>query len=264
MEEAAGAPAGVTISVQNLSTAVSDEDVQRYVAALNVQMTRDFNNSPWVAEGLAQPVESVVFVPKGQAVPADTWHMEVLDTVDQPGALGYHEDAKFDAKSEGPRKRAKHSSRGLRSDNQLPLAKIGAQLCLEAKVPVSEVMSHEGLEAACDPQVGSENEILKDKRGGKIYLREVCDPVQETPYPIELSGEEEVPVSNFVMPAYFGLPQQVAPTEYDFCKKLTEPVPSMTPGGYLSFASEDDPENWQQIHGTSERRGLGRGEQPTF
>lgn len=241
----------VVITVQNLSTALTDEQVEAIVGALNTQGTRDYNGSCWVTQNLAAPVKEVVFIPKDGAIPADSWHMEVLDTSDQEGALGYHEDEAFDkgGAPTGPKKSSNRTSRGLRADNpEVPLMKIFAKTSAEDGVQASEVCSHEMLEALVDPQVTKEVRTVKvpSPAPGRIYIVEVGDPVQSTGYKIG-----EVEVANFALPAYFKLPQQVNPAQYDFQHVLTAAVPAMTPGGYLSYAPEAEPENWQQEYGSA-------------
>lgn len=254
-ETSSGTPAAgeqlppVTISVQNLSTVLSDTDAEAIVQALNTQATRDYNASCWVTQGLAAPAQAVVFVPKGEAIPADTWHMELLDTSDQEGALGYHEDMAFDkgGAPTGPQKSSDRTSRGLRADApEIPLMKIFVKTSQDDGVQPAEVASHEMLEALVDPQVVKSVRTVKKDSEGRIYIVEVGDPVQSTGYKIG-----DVEVANFALPAYFGYPQEVNPTQYDYGHVLTSPVPAMTPGGYMSYAPESEPENWQQLFGAA-------------
>ena len=96
---------GIVISVQDQTTegTFTTEEVSAMVAAISQQATEDFNHSPWVEHGYCKPCESVVLVPRGEPLPSGTWHAELLDTSDQAGALGYHEDKAFDANSPGPK-----------------------------------------------------------------------------------------------------------------------------------------------------------------
>jgi hypothetical protein len=249
-EPAAGASLDpVTISVQNLSTVLSDTEAEAIVQALNTQATRDYNSSCWVTQGLAAPAAAVEFIPKGETIPADTWHMELLDTSDQEGALGYHEDEAFDKAGAptGPKKSSNRTSRGLRADApEIPLMKIFVKTSQEDSVQPGEVASHEMLEALVDPQVVKEVRTVNKSSEGRIYIVEVGDPVQSSGYKIG-----DVEVANFALPAYFGYPQEVNPTQYDYGHVLTEMVPAMTPGGYMSYAPASEPENWQQVFGSA-------------
>jgi hypothetical protein len=127
--------------------------------------------------------------------PGDAWKVYLQDGLDQPGDLGYHLD-----------------------DAGNPEARIDIQGSVNAGDDWRTVVSHELLETLADPlttRMGSDG----------ITIVEVCDPVEETLYLID-----GLVVSNFVLPAYFGLE---AGTKYDFNGQLTAPAPTLLPGGYL-------------------------------
>jgi hypothetical protein len=245
-----------TISVQNLSSVISDEAAQAIVVALGTQATQDYNKSCWVTQNLATAIAVVLFLKEGEAVPSDTWHMEILDTSDQPGAVGYHEEEAFDNQLEGknsgfagptkhPRKASARSSRGLRADNpELPLMKIFAKTAAEDRVSLSEVASHEMLEAAVDPCPMREPRTVTNSKAGKVVIVEVGDPVQECGY--EVDG---LVVADFALPAWFGYPQVVSPDQMSFRSSVHEPF-ELAPGGYISETPESEPENWTQVFGT--------------
>src|SRR5581483_8028677 len=79
------------VVISNQSTVVTDADVTTIAAALNLQLSRDFNRSGWVKRGLA-PAGTVGLLDKGSKPPAGAWVLNVLDHSDQAGALGYHDD----------------------------------------------------------------------------------------------------------------------------------------------------------------------------
>lgn len=246
-----------TISIQNLSSTLSDTEFGQIVSGLQMQLQDDYGKSCWVTQGLAVPA-TLVAVSKGLAPPPGTWHVELLDTSDQPGALGYHEDEAFDNKINGehpeghvteptkqPRKASAHSSRGLREDaTETPLAKVFVKTSQEDGVDPAEVASHEILEMLVDPQVVKE--VRTVTVGDRIYIVEVGDPVQGTGY-----QRGSVTVANFVLPAYFEMEQAVNPEQYDFRGALDSPVPALTPDAYLSYAPVSDPEAWVQEFGTA-------------
>jgi hypothetical protein len=247
-ESAAKSTEPVTITVQNLSSVLTDEQAQAITAALHVQATSDYNGSPWVTDGRAQPAAKVEFVAKDAPVPDGTWHIELLDSSTQEGALGFHEDVPFKQGTPSGRleKASQNSQRGRREGTpELPLAKIFCKTTQEAGEQPSEVASHEMLEMLVDPQVVPKPKTKTDEETQRIYPLEVCDPVQQSG-----SAIEGVPLSNFVLPAYFKLQQSSDPTQYDRYKVLSLPVPAMTPGGYLSFAPTGEPNNWQQEFGS--------------
>jgi len=240
---------GVVITVQNLTSVLTDAEAEKIVEALQWQATEQYNKSRWVTENLATPVASVEFIAKGGTIPADSWHLELLDTSDQPGALGYHEDQAFDKAGAptGPAKSSGRTSRGLRADApEIPLMKIFAKTSQEDGVAPSEVASHEMLEALVDPQVVKTVRTVKKPSEGRIYIVEVGDPVQETG---KAAPNGEL-LANFAEPAYFELDTESG-GKFDYEGVLTAPVPAMSPGGYMSYATEAEPENWQQLHGAA-------------
>src|SRR5262249_23507241 len=89
--------------------------------------------------------------------------------------------------------------------------------------PISVTASHEALEMFADPRA---NEYCFDW-DRYLWAREVCDPVQARSYTI-VTGGMQVPVSNFVLPAYFNVD---APGPYDHLGALKKPF-SLDKGGY--------------------------------
>lgn len=242
---------GVTISVQNLADElVSEQDAEGIVAALDAQAKNDYGGSPWVKDSLATEIQEVVLVEKGASPPPDTWHLEILLNSDQPGALGYHEEQRQVMKGGAAtdsllRKASHHSSRGLRRDNpSLPLMKIFAETTKEDKASLAEVCSHEMLEAAVDPTPMKKPRTAANAAQGRIYIVEVGDPVQECGY-----GVNGQTVADFALPAWFGIPQREHPDQMSFRSSVAGPF-QLAPGGYISWAPEDEPNNWRQEQGS--------------
>jgi hypothetical protein len=242
---------GVTISVQNLADElVSEQEAKDIVAALNAQAKNDYGRSPWVKDGLAAQIHEVVLVEKGASPPADTWHLEILRNSNQPGALGYHEE-QSDVLQGGAardgllRKASHHSSRGLRGDNSdLPLMKVFAETTEEDGASLAEVCSHEMLEAAVDPTPMKTPLTATHSAKRRIYIVEVGDPVQECGY--DVKGQT---VADFALPAWFDMPQSETPDQMSFRSSVDKPF-QLAPGGYISWAPEDDPSNWRQQQGS--------------
>jgi hypothetical protein len=127
---------------------------------------------------------------------------------------------------------------------------------------VSVTASHEALEMLADPRA---NEFCFDGKR-RLWAREVCDPVQSRAYKI-LTEDKRVPVSNFVLPAYFN-PWADGP--YDHLRVLDEPF-SLDKGGYAVYQRttteqerfargfdavfDDDVPDWQR---TQKLEGWGR------
>lgn len=185
--------------------------------------------------------------------------MELLDTCDQPGALGYHEDRKFDSESVGPRKSSKRSSRGIalhpQTEELVPLAKIGVQTSKEDGVQPSEVVGHEVDEMLVDPDVYDEAKIRKylDSVSKRWFIGEVCDAVQGRGFDV---GAPEgrttgIIVPDFCYPGWWRQPQTRAATSFAEEHGLAPRVEPFTvaSGGYMSVAPEAEPTNWSQITG---------------
>jgi hypothetical protein len=203
-----------TMAVVNVSTVLTDAQVAGMVEACKIQLDQHF--SPlWGATAL------LVFVPKGAAPPKGAWQVAVLDNADQAGVEGYH-----DVTIEG-----------------LPLAKVFAKTILLYGDKVSVALSHEILEMRADPDV---NLLVEDAaRKQRFWAFEAGDPVQADEYLVAVSSGAQVAVSNFVLPAYFQTFRRTGP--FDYLKKLSAPVPAMTPGGYMIYVQNGA---WSQVFAT--------------
>ena len=73
------------VSVKNMSTVLTDGEIQKALPAFQKQVTSDFAASEW---GIGADLH---FVGKGSKVPAGSWLLGVFDDADQAGALCYHD-----------------------------------------------------------------------------------------------------------------------------------------------------------------------------
>ena len=189
------------IAVISESTAIADADVQAMIPAFNTQWNNDLN-SVW-GVGAA----TFAFTPKKQAPPAGSWWVVFLDNSDQANALAYH-----DLTNEG-----------------LPISKVFVKTIQADKASLSVGASHEICEMAVDPWL---NSAYQDARG-TFWAGEICDPVEDDQYGYPING---VAVSDFVLPSYFE-PNTAGHTKgvkFDYRGELTQAVPAMLSGGYLS------------------------------
>lgn len=152
--------------VNDRSSGVPDGEVNAIVAALAVQLRRDFGPAWHTSAHLR-------FVGQGHKPPAGAWTIAILDTSDQAGALGYH-----DLTPEG-----------------LPLGKVFAGTDRLYGQHMSVTLCHELLEMLVDPEIN----LVAQANDQSFYALEVCDPVQGDEYDID-----GIPVSDFVTPAWFG------------------------------------------------------------
>ena len=74
----------IYIDVLNESTEASDKTIKWLIAALQKQVTRDF-------EPIWGITATLLFIPKGTQPSPDHWQLIFLDNADQAGALGYHD-----------------------------------------------------------------------------------------------------------------------------------------------------------------------------
>jgi hypothetical protein len=252
----------MNISIQNLTSPGTFTADQIYNAwwALRYQALYQYNRSPWVEHGYSSPVAQVILLPPGATPAPGDWNIELLDTSDQEGALGYHEDKAFDKNSPGPQKASGRSSRGLAAHNELPLAKVFCKTSREDGVQPTEVASHEMLEMLVDPQVVNEGEIRKYLNAGskQWYIGEVGDPVQGRGYDVGAPdgrpcGVPEAGVADFAYPAWWAQTQTrrftTAAEEFGLSPRVE--AFELAPGGYMSVAPEDQPGEWTQIFGDS-------------
>ncbi len=190
----------ITIAILNRSTVLKDAQVAPMVAALQVQVTRDFAPVWGVDAHLA-------FVASGQQPPAGAWQLVVLDDSDQAGALGYHE-----------------------VQQSLPYGLAFARSDIQDGLQPSVTVSHELLEMLVDPWVFSV--VTLDDGRGTVFgpgaselAQEVCDAVEDDSLGYHV---QNVLLSDFVTPAWFG----AEGSKFDFLGHCSKPYQLLS-GGYI-------------------------------
>lgn len=144
--------------------------------------------------------------------------MDVVDTVDLPGASGYH-------------------------TNEFGV--IYGRVLAQAPIDTGITTSHEGCEMLIDPSCARWREMPD---GFEVAL-EVSDPVQGDAYPVNvtlagLDVTRTVLLSNYVLPSWFD-PNGKAP--FDRMGRLTEPL-SMSPGGYMIVRDPNGKQGFRFAH----------------
>lgn len=187
----------------NSSKSLKDSDVEFMVVACQAQAVEFC-----AAYGLDPPA-AALYRDISKLPQDDVYLCEITDTLDEPGALGFH------------------------ADDGRPYIRVLAQ-----GLATSITLSHEFLELLGDP--GCDRWA---KRGdGTEVAVEVCDPVEGDSYPVlaEVAGEgRTVEVSNYVLGAFWD-PHGVAP--FDRQGKLDAPF-TMTDGGYMVVLGRDGNES---------------------
>jgi hypothetical protein len=195
-----------TIAFTNESTVLKDPEIQAIIPALQSQVSSDFRHA-WDVDC------KLLFLPKGQPLPAGYWQIIVLDNPDQAGALGYHEV----------------------TSGGNPLGKIFAKLDIDDGHSWTVTTSHELLEMLADPYIN----WCAQGENGEIYALEVSDPVESDALAYHING---VLVSDFITPGWFGPAEQFKP---DFKGHLTKRL-QLASGGYVSILGRH---GWTQIQG---------------
>lgn len=153
------------ITIVNQSPLVSPADLAAAVAALQIQVARDFAQAWGISCQLQASTD-----PK-----APGEKIFLLDTSDQVGALGYHE---------------------LGNDHA-PVGFVFVKTTLAAGDRWQATLSHELLEQLLDPDANvAAVVVFKGRQTAMAY--EACDAVENDEY--QING---VPVSNFLLPGWF-------------------------------------------------------------
>jgi len=185
----------ITIHVVNRTPLAKDEEVAAAVAAIQRQVNEHLAPS-WGVGGTLVPVLG------GAAPPDKAWIISLLDTSDQPGDIGYHQDT------------------------DQPNGMVGVKTCLDDKASWTACLSHEVMELIVDPWAQLGYQV-----GEAMYSLEICDPVEGQPYSID-----NVLVENFVLPSWF---RAGSAGPWDYQKQLSAPL-SLLKGGYCQIANVGD------------------------
>ena len=127
--------------------------------------------------------------------PEGAWRFSLQDSIDEANVLGYHLD-----------------------ENGVVSAIIDVAACRQYGSDWRTCLGHEVLESLADP-------ICNRVGVGSFasFIVECADPVEEDSYPLD-----GIPVTNFVLPAYFGWDG----SRFDKMGLLSGPAPALRPGGY--------------------------------
>ncbi len=140
----------VQVAIVNGSSVVQDADVQDSVAALQIQVSRDF--APiWGRDA------QLAFSPRNTPVPGGTWELLIADNSDQAGDLGYHE----------------------LTVNGDPLGKVFAQDDIANGNSWTVTASHELLEMLADPWINQCVQNNKPDGSIRFYALEICDACED-------------------------------------------------------------------------------------
>ena len=199
------------IAIINQSNVVTDTEAQACVAALQVQVDRDFLPE-W---GLRADLK---FFSKNSPIPPDAWQLIILDNSDQADALGYH-----DVTATG-----------------LPIGKIFAKTTIDIGDNWTVTASHELLEMLLDPDI---TECVTSADGNILYAKEVADACEDDSLGYQING---VLVSDFVTRLWFGSKSRSGEKKYDYMGHISAPFQLLS-GGYIGILDLSRTQGWQQL-----------------
>lgn len=131
--------------------------------------------------------------------------------------------------------------------NGLPFARVYIGDALKDGFSKTVDTTHELAEMIVDPFIKNN----WNDRSGKMYMMEICDPVENDAIAIMVDG---ISCSNFVLPAYYSY----GAGPYDYGRRLTKPCPELIHGGYVSWLENNV---WRQsfarlVDGGQSRRSM--------
>jgi len=149
----------------------------------------------------------------------NAWAVVFLDDADTPGALAYHD---------------------LTPDG-LPLSKVFVRTTIENGDLVSISASHELVEMLVDPAI---NLMTTGPDPKTMYAYESADPVEEMSFLVE-----GIPMSDFVLPAYFEEFHKPNSVHFDYMDKLSRPFQILSGGYQIVFKNG----KWSQMFGSESK-----------
>src|SRR3984957_2256725 len=206
------------VAIVNQSASVTNEQCEIMVAAIQQQLTQHYCPA-WNMAGA-----TIQFFASDALVPTSAYTIYIVENdAAVQGALGFHQEEADDM-----------------VDGYIMCQPIltngGSILNFDASNPgqytVSGTLSHEVMETLGDvftntfcvgPQINQ----------GNLYCQEMCDPVEQIGYGIEVNGVN-VSVSDFILPAWTNPYDTKGP--FNYLRSLTQPF-TMLSGGYLIVAS---------------------------
>lgn len=205
-------PLSYRVSVLNRSARVSDDEARAAVSALQTLVRRDFVPVWGIGAELT-------FVAKGSDPEPGSWWLVIEDEPDIPEMISY---------------------RTLTSEG-LPQAKISVISAAENGEDWTLPASHDLLEMLANPQLNLTVFHSEDGQTGRLYNREICDPVAGLQTSYKIDG---VVVSDFVYPAWFESFRDANSTKFDHGGHLSAPF-TRAPGGYTRYLDVRPGSGWQ-------------------
>ena len=203
------------VAVLNHSALVTDDEVKTAVAALQTQVHRDFAPA-WGIDA------ELTFVDKGSEPAAGSWWLVIDDDSEYPGVLAYHT-----LTAEG-----------------LPQVKISVKHAVQAHWAWTMAASHDLMEMLANPMLNlTVFDAADNGTTGKLYVREICDPVSSPEYTYKIDG---VVVSNFVFPSWFESFRKKGSSQFDYGNFLKSPF-ELGKGAYMTVFDVKEGSGWRAV-----------------
>jgi hypothetical protein len=202
------------VAVLNESTMVSDEEVTAAMAALQTQVRRDFAPA-WGVDA------ELNFIAKHAEAPPGSWRLVIEDDSRYPGAVCYH----------------------TLTDEGLPEVRVAVRDAKQARWEWTMAASHDLLEMLANPRLNLTIFDSADGRKGRLYIREICDPVSSPRHAYQIDGAT---VSNFVYPAWFESSREPGSTQFDHRGHVNAPF-EVAPGSYVNFCEVTASSGWRPV-----------------
>jgi hypothetical protein len=200
------------VALVNMSTVLTDGEVNAAMSALRTQVNRDF--APiWGVDA------ELTFAHTGSEPPKESWQLIMLDDSDQAGALSYHDF----------------------TDDGLPMAKVFVAAARQWNIPWTHLASHELLNMLVNPRINLM--VLTESKAGLpiLYSYEVTAPCSSAMHGYQIDGAL---VSDFVTSAWFENWRKPHSTKFDFAGHMTKPF-ELLPGGH-AYTYRVKSGKWQQ------------------
>jgi len=200
------------VAVMNESATISDDEARAAVAALQTQLNRDFAPIWGVGAELA-------FIARGALATPGSWRLVVEDNSRYPSVVSYH----------------------TLTEEGLPEVRVAVREAKENHWAWTMAASHDLMEMLVNPRLNVTIFDSADGRTGRLYIREICDPVSSAKLAYVIDG---VIVSNFVYPAWFERFNMQDSAKFDHCGRLNAPF-QVAPGSYVNFSEVTQSSGWR-------------------
>jgi len=213
--------ASYRVAVLNHSTMVTDEEVKTAVTALQTQVHRDFAPAWGIDAELS-------FVAKGSEPAPGSWWLVIQDESEYPNVLAYH----------------------TLTPEGLPQVKISVANAKQANLEWTMAASHDLMEMLANPMLNLTVFVTENGTTGKLYVREICDPVSSPQYTYKIDG---VLVSNFVFPSWFESFRKPGSSQFDYGNHLKSPF-ELAEGAYMTVFDVKDGSGWRAVFSQEKTR----------